>query len=335
MSVSNQELWELAQRVREWIKAVRLSRCRELASALDPLLESADRLQSARRGLELCASRQWLLAAGEVAKRLSSSLGCLAYHVARLQGLAGGMENQVLSVAELAEELRQVEHEFGNLHYDRKNQIAAVVTDPIELAGVYLGEFEIRLLLSDRHPSHGLDGMYRVVALDPHCASSDDTVTHPHVRSECLCAGDAQAALQSALAQGRLCDFFLLVRSVLNQYNPSSPFVQLANWDGESCYDCGCNLGGGSSSCSHCENDFCDECMSYCHHCDRSYCHDCLTTCQACGESVCSDCRRRCPDCHTAICTTCLEENQCSCKQEKENDHEPTTAATPEATPAS
>ena len=66
--------------------------------------------------------------------------------------------------------------------------------------------------------------MYRVVALDPHPAGSDESVTHPHVRDEQLCAGDAAAAIRSALAGGRICDFFLLVRSVLDRIQPRLAF---------------------------------------------------------------------------------------------------------------
>jgi hypothetical protein len=220
-------------------------------------------------------------------------------------------------------DLRQAENEFSQLRYDRKNQLVAVATDPIELADVYLGEFEIQLLLSNPSDSTSYKEMYSIVALDPHPAASDDTVTHPHVRDESLCAGDAGAAIQSALAQGRICDFFLLVKSVLGQYNSGSPYVSLANWEGGACYDCGSYFGSGANyTCPACEHDFCDDCMSYCRCCEASYCQECLTTCSACDENICSGCITRCPDCRKAICKTCLEDNQCPCQQEKENNNE-------------
>ena len=63
-----------------------------------------------------------------------------------------------------------------------------------------------------------------MIALDPHPAALNDAVTHPHVSDERLCTGDAGAAIQAALAAGRVFDFFTLVRSVLVTYNPESPY---------------------------------------------------------------------------------------------------------------
>ncbi len=100
---------------------------------------------------------------------------------------------------------------------------------------VYLGEFEIQLQLAGQGESHDHEELYRIVAVDPHPATSDESVTHPHVRDECLCAGEAGAAICSALTSGRICDFFLLVRSVLKEYNPKSPFVPLDKWNGICC----------------------------------------------------------------------------------------------------
>jgi hypothetical protein len=47
--------------------------------------------------------------------------------------------------------------------------------------------------------------------MDPHPSSRNNEVTHPHVSGERLCAGDAGAAIEAAIASGRICDFFVLV----------------------------------------------------------------------------------------------------------------------------
>ena len=328
MALSNRELSEAAMRIRERLRMLNASRYNELPSRLETLVVGIERLQNFGQRLRLCTARKWLAAAAEVSKNLAYSLPGLVRDIGHIEDAANRLDALIPSLSELVAELRQAEKEFGQLSYDRKEQFLAVATEPIELEGVSLGDFEIRLLLSDRCSRPSPDELYRVVALDPHPAGSDETVTHPHVRDEQLCAGDAAAAIRSALTSGRICDFFLLVKSVLSQYNRSSPFIPLDKWDGISCHDCGYTIAGGESSyCPSCENDFCEECMSYCHCCEDSLCQGCLTECTACHDYVCPACLTRCPNCRRAICKTCLEENQCSCQKEKENPNGPVTTA--------
>ena len=322
MALSNKKLAQAAMRIRDRLKMLSTSRYSELAGRLETLESSIERLQNFGRRLWLCTSRKWLAAAAEVSRRLADSLSGLVYEIGHIQDTVNRLDAPIPSLSELAAELRQAEKEFGQLNYDRKKQFLSVVTDPLELAGMHLGEFEIRLLLAGEPPQKYQE-MYRIVALDPHPAGSDETVTHPHIQDEQLCPGDGAAAIRSSLMAGRICDFFLLVRSVLGQYNPQSAFVTLANWDGVSCYDCGYTTGGGEIyCCAGCDNDFCEECMSYCRHCEESHCRGCLAECMACNDDFCSNCLTRCPDCQRAICQTCLENDQCSCKPEKEDQDE-------------
>ena len=135
--------------------------------------------------------------------------------------------------------------------------------------------------------------------------------------------GDAGAAISAALAAGRICDLFLLVRSVLMHYNPHSPFVSLDNWHGIACHECGYITSGDDVFwCAACEHDFCGDCSSYCRRCDESTCINCLENCPACDEPVCPSCMTRCPDCEEPICKTCLEEQQCPCIEENEENQD-------------
>ena len=131
------------------------------------------------------------------------------------------------------------EAEFERFDYDAKQQTLSITTEPIRLENVYLGEFSIQLHIDRLSQVPRRRNVYRIVAEDPHPATSNDSVTHPHVRDEELCAGDATAAINAALETGRICDFFLLVRSVLMTYNGHSPYVPLAEWNGRACNDCG------------------------------------------------------------------------------------------------
>jgi len=108
----------------------------------------------------------------------------------------------------------------------------------VTLDGVYLGLFKIQLEL-DKLCKLYRDSPYCIIALDPHPAATSDEVTHPHVSNERLCEGDGSAAIKATLEEGRLYDFFTLVKNILNTYSPDSPYVALMDWDGEPCYDCG------------------------------------------------------------------------------------------------
>ena len=334
MALSNRQLSEAALRIQERLKTLRFSRYGDLTTRVETLTASIEQLRNFGRRLHVCTNRKWLAAAREVTRRLAENLQWLARDISKIEEVTNRLEVSIPSLHDLVAELRQVENEFGQLRYDRKKQFLAVVTDPIELEGMHLGEFEIRLLLDSKSGPQDQE-MYRVIALDPHPAGSDESVTHPHVQDECLCPGGAAAAIRSALTSGRICDFFLLVRSVLSQYNPTSAYVLLAKWDGISCYECGYTIAnGGSYYCPSCENDVCDDCMSYCRCCEESYCQGCLTTCTACDEGVCSNCLTQCPDCQKAICQTCLKEGQCPCQQEKENSNGPDCTPVAEANDA-
>ena len=225
----------------------------------------------------------------------------------------------VPSMRDIVNELHQVETEFGSWSY--QGHCLTVATDPIELEGVGLGPFEIRLDLSQM----GLDGewgTYRVVALDPNPAASDFGVTHPHVNGERLCAGDALGPVRQALSTGRLCDFFLIVKSVLNTYNPHSPFVKLEAWAGVSCYECGWTMSSDDSYyCEGCCHDYCSDCASYCASCDQTMCRGCLRCCAGCDDYTCASCLKSCKECQDEFCEGCLEDGLCeTCRKEMEDE---------------
>jgi hypothetical protein len=187
----------------------------------------------------------------------------------------------------------------------------------------YFGEFEIQLRLGNLAEMKRHSSTYRIVALDPHPASCNEAVTHPHVSDEHLCEGDAGAAIESALTNGRICDFFQLVHSVLTTYNPRSPFVSLDDWEGRPCHDCGYTMHSDNSSwCTSCEEDFCEDCSSYCRSCDETTCLGCLQNCEACNDPVCPSCMTTCPDCGRSICKSCKDEVLCPCVKENEENED-------------
>ncbi|HUU98355.1 MAG TPA: hypothetical protein VM487_21695, partial [Phycisphaerae bacterium] len=102
----------------------------------------------------------------------------------------------------------QLEAEFGEPGFNRDTRELSVITDRIELEGIDLGDFEIRLHVGNLGAGQ-FNSLLSVIALDPHPAASNRRVTHPHVNDEQLCAGDGRAAIQAALHNGRICDFFV------------------------------------------------------------------------------------------------------------------------------
>ncbi len=323
MSLSQRQIIRIASDIRDRLLMLKRSRHRQVQGKLGNVIEQIERLQAIRRKLNICDTRAWYAVGENVMRQIEGTLRDVPHHIQQVRETVQSCGIKVPSVAEIYKELSQADEEFGGLVYHEEGDLLAVSTEPIELQNIYLGEFEIQL----RVPSLAemrYSSICRIFALDPHPAASNESVTHPHVSDEQLCPGDAGAAINMALAAGRICDFFLLIRSVLTHYNPGSPFVSLDNWHGVSCYECGYVASGdGVSWCDACEHDFCDDCSSYCRRCDSSTCMNCLKSCPACEELVCPSCLTRCPDCEEPICTTCLEEMQCPCIEEnKENQDE-------------
>ena len=111
---------------------------------------------------------------------------------------------------------------------------------------------------------------YRVIALEPHPAGQDESVTHPHVRDETLCEGDGQGAVRSAPRRGAGTDFFTVVHRVLQTYAAGRAFIDLDDWEGTRCSDCGCGVAESDSCiCYHCDATLCCDCRNYCSQCDE------------------------------------------------------------------
>jgi len=279
-------------------------RMADLSSTLIDLQQGVIRWQT-------CHTHGWSTASQQVAQELRRQANVLASHATALGNvLETELQHHVTppTLRTVYEDLRQLREEFTAVKVDLRAKTISIETEPITLEDVYLGAFTIMLdLKALRSGSRG--NVYKIIALDPHPASSNEAVTHPHVRDQELCEGDAAAPLRSALSEGRLCDFFTVVRSVLQTYNSGSPYIALEHWDGLSCHDCGDTMDADDSHfCERCSNDFCESCMSYCRVCDESACRSCLETCGACDHSVCSDCLTACAICDEQRCKECLEE---------------------------
>lgn len=224
------------------------------------------------------------------------------------------------TVRDICLELQALAAEFGEVQYEPDRQQLSVVTEPIELEGVYLGEFRIVLQVSggEQFPA------YEIEPLEPNWASSATVVSHPHVSRGYLCEGEGKQALQQARRSGRLSDFFLIVQRILTTYNPESAYVPLEEWHGTPCEDCGETIEESElCRCRYSDRLLCDGCSGICEECEGMFAHEYLSACAECDELFCPDCLKG------GICTYCHE------NQEEEIHHEtPETLPIPAATAA-
>jgi hypothetical protein len=306
--------------------------CRLLAH--QHLVEQTHRLLEKAQQHNLTAAaavlkRRLLEQVGKLASPIDALLQCQHVGLLRQQSHSTeGAHHLEVGWQQLRDELRQLQEEFGPLKISADTNTIAATTDDITLQGLYLGAFLIELHL-DRLTDRQDVSAFECLALDPQPASTSADTTHPHVKDNALCAGDATAAISQALGTGRIADAFMLVRSVLQHYNPQSPYVPLQDWRGVPCGDCGDATDAEDlCRCEDCDCDCCQGCIRYCHACERNCCSGCLEHDDANDRRLCSNCSVRCSRCDALTtqtdtdeqgrCTACVEDQSSSKSDESE-----------------
>jgi hypothetical protein len=282
----------------------------------------------------LARSRRWNAATSACGRQLRRGLEDLHRQLwASIDELDLPGPRVAASLREIYDDLAALEREFDGVRIDLADHKIAVTTQPIELDGVYLGRFEI---VFDWEAFGRRGCCYEVVALNGHASSVDDSVTHPHVRDNDLCEGEAASGLRSALDAGRLFDFFVIVAQTLATYNPGSAYVSLDQWHGAACSDCGATVSDDdSTSCERCESTLCDDCGGGCASCGRTICSECDYLCAGCQENHCGSCVTRCTACRNNFCERCLIDDQCQrCRDAAEDAAREAEADTPETAPS-
>ena len=337
-------LWKAADRIHDRLNPGKLS-------LTDLLLPETPWLcwQVCLRRIQTAQSRKWTGAVDSV--RLEA-VAALMELDARLEGCRNSLTLNTdapggSSVGDIYRDLVALRDEFPQVAVEFSYGSVSVTTEPIVLEETYLGPFEIKLSWTDTCDPLN----YEVSACDPHPAATSDEVTHPHVESNHLCEGDGGPLIRRALQQGRLGDFFLIVRQILETYNSGSAYVQIDQWAGRDCPDCGSSMNEDELiCCSDCETDVCGECARDCQNCGSSYCGECLATCSQCSDQSCNSCLKTCSGCDDAMCEgclkscsrcnsthceDCLDEGLCSdcCSQKEETDPPQTPIESSDAVP--
>ena len=260
------------------------------------------------------------LAASKLSRDLKYSIDCLHQHLRRMseQVHETSAARQFASPSELYSDLVALQTEFDEVEWDFAARTVSVNTEPIVLDDIDLGPFEIRLHWDQLHCHQP----YETIALQPNRACLNESVTHPHVQDEALCEGEGASSIARSLEEGRLFDFFLLVRGVLTTYNPSSAYVSLQRWSGRLCPDCDDVVDDDSLTyCSGCERTICDNCATCCSACSDAVCSGCVQSCSECSDSLCMSCQKQCASCDATLCSSCQTEERCkACHDEIETE---------------
>jgi hypothetical protein len=320
-------LARIAGMIRQQLQFMQTSRIAKIVGHTDLIVDSLERLAKFRSAQEKAVARNWPATARRMVRQTAIALLDLPRYITDAQRGIQASQVAVPPLRDLYGEITQLRQEFDGISYSCKDSRLSVTTEAIELRGIYLGEFEIVLDI-DRLPSECGSDTFVVRAMDPHPAASNRSITHPHVSDESICPGDAAAAIRAALCSGRVCDAFLMMRSVLLVYNSGSPHVSLENWGGTPCYECGYTVSENDVHwCEACEENFCDDCSAYCHQCSKTVCSGCSTTCPACEEVACRACMTVCDHCGEPVCMVCAKEGECPChdetnQEENQNDEQ-------------
>ena len=316
-------LIRMAYKVQEALIMLKQSRYLEMMRQLTTFTGQLEELTAQSKKMGISLLNGWFSAAERCCKSVNRLLGDIPHSVSKLRQLTNAPPKELPKLSTLFDELNQVQQEFGSLEIDNAKSTISVITESITLDDVYLGPFRIQLELQKFNELY-TSSPYHVIALSPNPAATDETVTHPHVSNEILCEGDGSVSIRAALEQGRLSDFFTMVKSILTTYNPDSPYVALIDWSGEACYDCGYVMSRDDIYfCSLCQRDYCSECSTYCRCCDEGCCVGCAEQCSYCEDQVCMNCMQECAKCNSACCSSCLEDNVCpNCKEEMENNND-------------
>lgn len=264
--------------------------------------------------------------------------------------------SRTLEFRDILTQLHTIEKDFGvkiqtltrpefdeSIDGMRNSEFLVVRTDDVRLTSAAprndtfnFGKFDIELSLDGLAKGHARP--FKIRAIDPQVFPGRETITHPHVKDDELCMGDAESGIKSALRAGRLHSFFTIVRQTLSFYNARSPYLTLETWlyRTGTCSGCADPLGetGMTHECANCERSICSSCHRGCNRCSSTLCVSCIQshqnddesfseecgspgcviragnddtyTCGSCGDDYDEEHMRACPVADTRICTDCL-----------------------------
>ncbi len=319
--MTDKELYSIAAAIHRELLLLQQNRYKEQLRQLSLFVGNLQQVAFESRRFGMAVSHNWCAAADRCTTSILRHLSEIPHCLSHIESILEKRSRRILQPSIIFEELKGAQEEFEGLTYDGDENILSVTTEPIMLEDVDLGPFRISLYPGKlQEMYHKIP--YYIIAVEPHPAATDDTITHPHVSNEVLCEGEGAGAIRAALEEGRLCDFFCTVRSVLQTYNPDSPYVALSSWNGTTCSDCGYVMDSEEVGyCHHCDNAVCDQCSRVCTDCGEIICSDCASRCEFCDKPLCPQCAKtECRECKALCCESCIHDGLCpNCHEEMEN----------------
>ncbi|MBI9018703.1 MAG: hypothetical protein JEZ07_15725 [Phycisphaerae bacterium] len=312
---------KIANTLRKQLSKLKYQKLKHINHQLETLSDKFEVFQSDSHSFDIALNRNWMCAANNFRLRINRNINDLMSSLQQLEGSLQTKDSIIPKASDIVAELTNLNNEFNDVKL--QTHTISVTTEPITLEDIDLGRFEINLHLSEIEKL-ATNPPYRIIALDPNPAGSDEDITHPHVSHEKLCEGDGYNLIRKALMTGRINDFFTIVNQILNTYNPDSPYVSLEDWSGFSCTDCGYTVAADDNYyCNTCNNTYCESCSTCCQLCETTVCLSCSYECPECQMPVCDSCTATCQDCGKVFCKECInDENLCpECKESRKEQY--------------
>ena len=189
---------------------------------------------------------------------------------------------------------------LGNFSYNLKEGTLSYRVNDISFTrehndDLYLGDFSIVFdFFAFEEYALLAKNCISIISHHENYSATNSSVPHPHVENERMCMGDATTLVNKALEEARLTDLFDILESTLRTYNPSSPYVDIESWEGETmnCVDCG--------------DVICEEDTIYCEHEQEHFCSNCVSLCERCHTYTACRILNSCVDCKDDVCPDCL-----------------------------
>jgi len=196
--MNDKRLMQVAGMIRDTLLQLRKNRYLECVRQLSLFVSRLHDLTCESHKMALATTRGWLAAAEQSCTAINRQLGEIPFSTSKLQSLLDRRDKPVPEFSSIVEELRAIQSEFDEVEFHSADDSLCVVTESITLEDVYLGPFRIALYMNKLGELY-TRAPYYVIAVEPHPASKDEAITHPHVRNEVLCEGDGAAAIRVAL----------------------------------------------------------------------------------------------------------------------------------------
>jgi len=196
----------------------------------------------------------------------------------------------------------------------------SVETLPIKLKGINFGRFLLVIQLSNLLAESGLSHTLSATPLEPLIVFPNP---HPHILNYTgsVCLGDAEITIKNNRTHVDILSIFLTLNSVLNTYNPDSPFKKVSDYKSKMCLCSTCKkpVMNEAVRCYKCNNVIHPECATVCKGCKKIVCKACSQVC-VCGGTYCKSCMKKhrlrdgCFLCSTAFweCATCPQRLLCA-----------------------